>query len=211
MAAAKDITGLRFGRLVVLARADSSASGRARWKCLCDCGNTKVVNAKDMIRGSTKSCGCLLRDFNTTKNIAGAKHRMCDSAEYHAWEGMKGRCYQPSYHNYKRYGGRGIRVCDHWRESFVAFYKDMGPRPSPKHSLDRYPNNDGNYEPGNCRWATWSEQAENRSSSPHRDAHLFGGKPLSEWFRITGIPVETLRSRLKRGVPIQTATADRRT
>ena len=84
------------------------------------------------------------------------------SAEYRAWANMKYRCFNPASKDYMDYGGRSIGVCLRWRDSFLAFYTDMGPRPSPSHSLDRYPNNDGNYEPGNCRWATRKEQASNR-------------------------------------------------
>src|SRR5262245_10496757 len=110
-------------------------------------------------------------------------HGMANSPEYQAWNSAKQRCTNPNDGSYSRYGGRGIRMCDEWVNSFEAFYNYIGPRPSSNHSLDRYPNNDGNYEPGNCRWATKSEQAKNRpkpQSTVIIRVGCFYGSPL-EW------------------------------
>jgi hypothetical protein len=123
------------------------------------------------------------------------------TAEHSIWEGIRKRCTNPNYHAYPRYGGRGIRVCDRWLDpeiGYANFLADMGRRPSPKHSIDRYPDNDGNYEPGNCRWATVDEQNTNKSSTVKITAF---GKTLClfEWARETGIKAATIRYRIKQG------------
>jgi hypothetical protein len=98
---------------------------------------------------------------------AHATHRLSNTPEYNSWVGMKGRCLNEHGPDFRLYGGRGIAVCERWRDSFEAFYTDMGPRPSPMHSIDRFPNNDGHYEPGNCRWATPREQRLNQRPPSH--------------------------------------------
>lgn len=124
--------------------------------------------------------------------------------EYDAWRSMKKRCSNPSSENYPRYGGRGIGVCRRWLHSFENFLADMGPRPSPLHSLDRYPDNDGHYEPGNCRWATVHQQASNRSNS---GIVTFNEEKLTvrELSRRTGVPYPRLKTRLARGWPVERA------
>lgn len=119
--------------------------------------------------------------------------------EYKCWTDVKGRCLNPKHKSFPSYGGRGITVCEQWRNSFTAFLADVGPRPSKIHSIDRFPNNDGNYEPGNCKWSTPTEQANNRRCTALLNA--FGEtKPISQWARDLGISKSAIRGRLKRGL-----------
>jgi hypothetical protein len=188
----KDLTGLTFGRLKVLSRVENRGDGAA-WLCECECGAKKEIRSRGLLRGSTTSCGCYHRER------AGDVHRthgLSKTPEQQAWNHAKERCYNPKTHNYAKYGGRGIVMCDEWKGSFESFYRDMGPRPSPKHSLDRFPNRDGNYEPGNCRWATPKEQAINRDYSI---LITYNGKtmPLTDWARELGQPYKNLHKRIR--------------
>lgn len=158
--------GTRFGRLIV------HSQDSVGWMCLCDCGGNKVVRGTALRAGYVRSCGCLqpetaslLGKSRTTHGCSG--RNMTLNPEYYVWKAMKGRCSNPTARHYPDYGGRGIRVCEEWDKSFQAFFDDMGPRPNKHYSLDRK-NNDGNYEPSNCRWATPKEQANNRRQ--RRDA-----------------------------------------
>ena len=163
---APDISGQRFGRLVaqaILARRDKS--GAAYWQCICDCGQLCEALGTDLRSGHKASCGCLkVEQGRRAATKHGAASHTNRAPEYRSWTSMLTRCNNPNYHYWRRYGGRGIAVCARWAESFENFLADMGPRPTGT-SLDRYPNNDGNYEPGNCRWATRIEQRHNRSDS----------------------------------------------
>lgn len=155
----KDITGRTFGLLTALSH-DRSEPPDQWWLYRCVCGREVVARYRDVTHGKKKSCGCIGR--GSGKLFAGIGAR--DIPEYKVWMSMRQRCTNEHRHNYHRYGGRGISICKRW-EDFKVFLADMGRRPSADHSIDRYPNNDGNYEPGNCRWATRAEQSQNRSVS----------------------------------------------
>ena len=168
MGAKKHITpGEKYGRLIVISEAERQKQKR-RFACVCECGTEITVQLGQILSGKTKSCGCLRKETTARTAKANATHGMRGSSEWLAWMSLKARCLRKSDISYPRYGGRGINVCERWAASFEAFYADMGPKPSPKHSIDRI-NNDGNYEPGNCRWATASEQARNKSK-PRRQS-----------------------------------------
>lgn len=152
-----DLIGKRFGKLVVLQNSGNK-DGRSLWLCQCDCGKQTIVMGRYLIKGRTKSCGCYRKGFGTLWNV---KHGQSGSTEYNSWRGMIERCTNPKNIGFNNYGGRGIKVCERWLNSFEAFLQDMGPKPTPKHSLERIDNN-GDYEPGNCKWEIRIKQNRNQ-------------------------------------------------
>jgi len=158
MASFIDLTGSRFGRLVVTKRIENKG-GRSRWECVCDCGNTTAVFSNNLVAGRIQSCRCFMREDAGDRR---RDHGMTGTPEYRAWAAMKGRCTNPANKMYLRYGGREIKICERWI-SFELFFADMGPRPSTKHTVERKDSN-GNYEPSNCIWATRKDQSRNRPS-----------------------------------------------
>ena len=158
-----DLTGQRFGRLVVMNEA-GKRNNFVAWKCRCDCGNEKVITGSSLRNGSTKSCGCLNKEKTKEKHT---KHGKCDTKVYQIWASMLARCYNPNSSDYKNYGGRGIKVYRPWWK-FKNFYRDMGDKPEGM-ALERI-NNDKGYHPNNCKWASYKEQVENtRAKGFHWD------------------------------------------
>lgn len=183
------LQGQRFGKLTVIARDANDKHGRAVWRCKCDCGKEAAVAGFRLSCGHTQSCGCLKGKAHTT-------HGKARTTTYNSWLAMKSRCSNPNYKSFQRYGGRGITVCDRWRESFEAFLEDMGERPDGT-TLDRVDPN-GNYCPENCRWATVNEQQNNRTSTI---LVTRCGRTMSvvEWCRELGKSPDSVYKRIRRG------------
>lgn len=151
----KDITGQTFGRLTA-----STYLGDCYWQCLCVCGTTTRVNSTKLRRGSVVSCGCFMRETNARiQKLLHTKHGMHESPEYATWAAMHARCKNSNHKEWRNYGGRRVKVCEEWSD-FALFFRDMGPRPSSRHSLDRT-DNGLLYSKATCRWATGIEQHNN--------------------------------------------------
>lgn len=202
----KDLTGMRFGRLVALRVAKKTGEGCANdfWSCKCDCGNEVVVRRYGILSWNTRSCGCLSKDVH--KKQRGLSHDLL----YKKWMSMKRRCYDSRSLAYKNYGGRGIKVCDEWREHFIVFYEwciSSGYVEGNGKSLDRI-DNDGDYSPDNCRWVDYKDQQNNKRRSRFV---TFDGKTLTvaQWERETGISRSTIIGRLNRGWTAEKALTEK--
>jgi hypothetical protein len=191
-----DLAGQRFGRWIVLSDADPDRRGNRRVLCRCDCGREKATAIGRLRNGTSKSCGCG-NDHNRKHGYATGK-----PAEYSTWRNMRVRCNLATNEHYPDYGGRGIKVCDRWAD-FLAFLQDMGPRPSSRHTIDRIDVN-GNYEPGNCRWATPKEQCRNRRNNT-RLTYASVTLTAVEWSEKLGGTRHVVAKRIQNGWSVERA------
>lgn len=194
----KDITSQRFGRLVAVELFGRVKHQRVAWKCQCDCGAIAIITANRLVQGLTKSCGCLQKEL-TRKRFQTHGHSVnrVISPTYRTWSALKERCLNPKNKFFKEYGGRGIAVCDSWMNSFESFLRDMGPKPTKRHSIDRIDNDKG-YSPENCRWATPTQQARNTRRTVKLTLNGVT-HTLADWCEILQIPRSTISGRRKRG------------
>ena len=196
--------GQRFGLLMVICLHERTANG-SYWKVRCDCGNETIARGSALNNGYTISCKCRMRRTaaeRCMKHGYASRDHSKRHELYASWVAILARCETPSHKNYGTYGGRGIHVCERWHD-FTKFVDDMGPRPSRSHSIDRIDNN-GNYEPGNCRWATYAQQSRNTRRNiwvSHNGETL----TMTDWANKHNLSVPTLKARLKRGWPIERA------
>lgn len=191
-----DRTGQRFGRLTVIRLGEKiKGSKLSQWVCRCDCGIEKTVQGGHLQQGHTLSCGCYARQRTSEARKTHGESRHGHSPEYTVWLSMKARCLYKSMDSYYLYGGRGITVCKRWMNSFENFLADMGRRPSMEHSIERLDGNK-NYEPGNCKWATRIEQANNKRNNRKI---TFDGVTMNlfQWARKVGLSPVRLHARLK--------------
>lgn len=183
-----DHTGKVFGRWTVRNFAGKNQLGKTFWICDCVCGNSKKVSSSHLVSGKSKSCGCFRKDRNSKEN---SKHHKSESTEYSIWRNIKTRCCNKNNERYPDYGGRGVKICDRWLDSFENFYEDMGDRPSDIHTIERL-NVNGGYSPDNCVWATNVEQSRNRrrrvdNSTGFTGVNLRGGKDyVAIWVTLEG-------------------------
>lgn len=197
-----EMTGMRYGRWTVLRRAENSAYGRlSHWHCRCDCGEERSVNGQTLRLGRSRGCGCERLEILRARAKHGHNRVGNKTKTYKVWQGMRGRCTNPKIKCFSRYGGRGITVCERW-SSFEAFLADMGPCP-PRLTLERI-DNDRGYEPGNCKWATRSEQ--NRNTRNNVVIEFMGERRcVTDWAKHIGVSLGTLRDRLRKGWPVERA------
>lgn len=185
----KDITGQRFGRLLV-----GSYSGKSRWACLCDCGSQTEVLTSNLARGNSTSCGCYISEVTADRNRT---HGKCSHPIYRTWARMKRRCHNQNHETYRYYGGRGIVVCERWQK-FENFYEDMFSTWQKGLEIERI-NNDGPYSPDNCKWATRTEQARNTRTSVFVNSP-WGYMHLKEACEKAGINYKLAHGRLRQGI-----------
>lgn len=196
-----DLTGQRFHRLLVLERAENDKTGHTIWKCQCDCGKITYFAQSPLVEGRVKSCGCYQRENNLRMCT---KHNMRYNKLYSVWCGMKNRCYNPNASDYERYGARGIKICDEWKNNFEKF-SDWALNNGYLEGLtiDRRDTN-GNYEPSNCRWVDLKTQANNKRNNRYI---TYNGetKTLTQWCEQYGLNYGTVKSRLYKGWTVEDA------
>lgn len=213
----RDLTGARFGRWTVKTQDSPNGSEKRRhWLSICDCGNTGVIDGRELANGRSQSCGCLQKELARIRQTRPDGLPPSDweiyRAELRTWAAMIQRCENEDNTGYSRYGGRGIEVCRRWacgegeKSGFQCFMTDMGPKPSPKHSIDRI-NNDGNYEPGNVRWTTHDVQVRNQSRN--RKITIRGCEmTMTDACAKYGIAYRTVTFRLKKGWDLDRALTE---
>lgn len=191
-----NLTGSQFGSLVVIGPAGAH-KGKSMWNCRCACGAERIAKGTSLTHWQITSCGC---GNNYAHNVT---HGMSNSPTYRSWAAMKVRCLNSNHYAFHRYGGRGVSICNRWLTDFATFLSDMGERP-PGTTLDRYPNKTGNYEPGNCRWATPTEQARNMKTNLNL---TFNGetKCMKDFAHTFNIKRTTLGRRLAAGWSVERA------
>lgn len=191
-----DITNQIFDRLTVLHRVENNIDGDAMWLCECSCGSTRIVKGGSLRSKTTRSCGCLFEEIRSGGTAT--THGQSQTSEYSVWSAMKQRCNNENIAHYDNYGGRGISVCNRWNVSFETFISDMGRRPSRSHTIERIDNN-GNYEPSNCKWATYAEQNRNKRDNVYV---TINGKTMvaEDWGKQHGLPRSIVSNRIKIGM-----------
>lgn len=195
----RDLAGQTFGRWTVVERVADRRPGVPSWLCWCECGEERPVEGVHLRRGSSQSCGCKQADEARVRaSVNSYRHGQCETPAYIAWAAMIQRCENPKCRGYKNYGGRGIRVCQEWHK-FEPFFTHMGPRPSGSHSIERI-DVDGNYDPGNVRWALYREQQRNKRTN-HRLTHDGVTQSIADWAEQRGIPYFRLLHRVRSGMP----------
>lgn len=191
-----DLTGKKFGRLTVIGL-DDKPGHKTYWICQCECGNMKSVRSDSLKQGAIKSCGCLKKEQDRTNLTANHSHKMSGTRIYEIWQGIKGRCYNKHDARYDRYGGRGITVCDEWRDDFEAFYNwSLDNGYSEDLTIDRI-DNDKNYCPQNCKWASAKEQSNNRSTNINITIGN-STRTLTQWCEIFELDPKTIFARYSR-------------
>lgn len=191
----QDLSGNKYGRLLVISRAENSSDNRPQWFCKCDCGNTVVVRGYQLKRGRSKSCGCYHIEQAQKQGRAKATHHLSRTRLYNIWHDMIKRCYNKGHKGYQNYGGRGITICQEWLEDIATFYNwAMSNGYADDLTIDRIDYN-GNYEPANCRWVSIKEQCNNTRKNHYI---TFNGetKTVSQWADALNIKAKTLLSRL---------------
>ena len=170
MSKINDLTGKKFGKLKVIEYYGNNKYGKALWLCQCDCGKTKIIVGNSLLSKLTSSCGCFNKEMARNRKI---KHNLSQGKLYKVWQGMKTRCYNKNFIYFKNYGGRGINICNEWKNDFSSFYNwAINNGYKENLTIDRI-NNDGNYEPSNCRWITRAEQNRNQRKTKNKIKELF--------------------------------------
>jgi hypothetical protein len=197
-----DISGQKFGRLTVVESVGSKKGEGVLWLCSCECGGEIFSTGKPLKSGNTKSCGCIAKELIVARNKASSKHNMTGSSTFISWDSMKQRCLNPNHKSFSHYGEKGVVICARCLESFDNFLFDMGVRHAGT-TLDRI-DSSGNYEPGNCRWATDELQGNNKQSN-RLITHEGRCQTIAQWAREIGMSRQSLRHRLENGWSIKEA------